>query len=127
MNDINKHRLMNAANYLNQHQTVLLRGAKLDRKQRQSCAMQMAWYFERNFRNMLRTGIWQFSYFKKDGDIRQAQGTLKYDLIPEDKRPKGDHSDVLAPAGTFAYFDIGKNGWRSFCIDLFIGFAVQVK
>ncbi len=129
-NDINKQRLMNAANYLNKHQTVLLRGAKLDRKQRRSFAMHMAWYFEDDFRNMLRTGVWQFCYFKKEGGIRQALGTLKYDLIPEEKRPKSTNDQrpkTNDQFGTFSYFDLDKNGWRSFCLENFIGFTVEVK
>ena len=121
-------RLMYAANYLNKHQTVLLRGAKLDRRQSKGFALHMAWYFE-DFRKMLSKGIWQFSYFKKEGGIRQALGTLDFDLIPQEHWPKGDESqqptaNSQQPSpGTFSYFDLDKNAWRSFCLDLFIGFV----
>ena len=116
---------MNAANYLYRHQSVLLRGAQLTRKEKQRFSLKTAWYFE-NLRTKFRSGIWRFSYFKKEGGIREARGTLDMSLIPEDRHPKGDPSDVLAPAGTFSYFDLDKNAWRSFCLDLFIGFVEKV-
>ena len=128
-NDIVKlHRLMKAANYLNQHQTVLLRGARLNRSQSQGFALHMAWYYER-FRKMLSQGVWQFSYFKKEGGIRQARGTLDMSLIPEDQRPKGiERSQTTNDQRpmTFPYYDLDKNAWRSFCLDLFIGFVEKV-
>ena len=130
MNDIVKlRRLMKAANYLNQHQTVLLRGARLNRSQSQGFALHMAWYFER-FRKMLSQGIWQFSYFKKEGGIRQARGTLDMSLIPEEHRPNtlsAAPRDSAENYATFPYYDLDKNAWRSFCLDLFIGFITQER
>ena len=52
-----------------------------------------------------------FSYFKKDGTLRQAIGTLHSDLIPEDMRPKDP--SVNFTGDNFKYFDLEKKAWRS--------------
>jgi len=51
-----------------------------------------------------------FSYFKKDGKCRSALGTLNERLIPTEMKPKDASMDK---GGTFRYFDLEKNGWRS--------------
>ena len=118
-NDINKlKRLMFAANYLRKNDPVILRGNRLN----QSGALKFAWWFE-DFRKKLRTGVYRFSYFKTDGSIREATGTLNVMLMPDDQMPKG----VGTPAiGTVPYFDLEKQEWRSFRLDNFIGFVQQV-
>ena len=122
-NDIKKlRRLMYAANYLKRENPVILKGNPIGA----SRALKYAWWFE-DFRKKLSTGVWRFSYFKKDGSIREAVGTLDVERIPEEKHPTGDPSDVLAPTCTFSYFDLDKNEWRSFCLDLFIGFVEQIS
>ena len=122
-NDINKlKRLMYAANHLKKENPVILKGRKITSSQ----ALKYAWWFE-SFRNKLRSGIYRFSYFKKDGGIREAVGTLDPSLIPDDILPKsGMDPDALAPASTFRYYDLIAGGWRSFCLDLFIGFVEEV-
>jgi hypothetical protein len=123
-NDINKlKRLMSAANYLRMNAPVILRGIRLN----QSGALKFAWWFE-DFRKKLRTGVYRFSYFKTDGSIREATGTLDPSLIPDDFTPKsGMHPEAPAPASTFRYYDLIAGGWRSFRLDLFIGFVEKVK
>ena len=129
-NDIRKlKRLMSAANYLRKQNPVILRGTPITSSQ----ALKYAWWFE-DFRKKLSTGVWRFSYFKKDGSIREAVGTLDMSRIPEDKRPKGDMSDGAArepAAGVFPYYDLYADGdcagWRSFRLDNFIGFVEQVN
>ena len=133
-NDIRKlRRLMSAANHLRKENPVILRGTPITPSQ----ALKYAWWFE-NFRKKLSTGIWRFSYLKKDGSIREARGTLCMDLIPEDKRPKGINSEALngtggalnraePAAGVFPYYDLDAAGWRSFRLDNFIGFVEQVN
>ena len=137
-NDIRKlRRLMSAANHLRKENPVILRGCPITPSQ----ALKYAWWFE-DFRTKLNTGIWRFSYIKKDGSIREAVGTLCMDLIPEDKRPKGINSEALngtggalnraePAAGVFPYYDLYADldaaAWRSFRLDLFIGFVEQVK
>ena len=113
---------MRAANQLKKENPVILRGASLT----QSQALKYAWWFE-NFRNDLRIGVWRFSYFKKDGSIREARGTLNPALIPDDKMPSSGASlDKEKSASSFPYFDLDKQEWRSFRLDNFIGFVEQM-
>lgn len=116
-------RIMNAGNSLKNTKPAILRGAQLDA----SNALKYAWWFE-SFRDQLRTGVYRFSYFKKDGSIREARGTLDPSVIPEENMPKsGMDPDAVAPANTFSYYDIDAEGWRSFCLDNFIGFISRVS
>jgi hypothetical protein len=80
-----------------------------------------AWYFER-LRNGLSRGVVRFSFYKKDGTIREARGTLCPLLIPADKMPKGTR-ETDSPASSVAFFDLDKNEWRAFSIPNFIGFV----
>jgi len=129
-NDIRKlKRLMSAANHLRKQNPVIFGGTPITPSQ----ALKYAWWFE-SFRKKLSTGVWRFSYYKKDGSIREAVGTLDMSRIPEDKRPKGDMSDGAArepSANTFPYYDLyadgDAGGWRSFRLDNFIGFVEEVK
>lgn len=130
MNDIKKlRRLMRAAHAMQKSNPVILRGVPIS----QSQALKYAWWFE-GFRLKLQKGIYDFSYFKTDGTIREARGTLNLELIPEDKRPKGENSSPLRggrvgsePApGVFTYYDLIAQGWRSFRCDNFIGFITRV-
>ncbi len=63
----------------------------------------------------LKAGVINFYYTKEDGTLREAIGTLKIDLIPEDQRPKGiiNRHEVV---GSVAYYDLNRRGWRSFNI-----------
>ena len=112
---------MRAANQLKKENPVILRGASLT----QSQALHYAWWFE-DFRGKLRTGVFRFSYFKEDGSIREAVGTLNLDYIPEDKRPKGTRKGKVNYA-TFPYYDLDRCAWRSFDIRNFIGFVSSVS
>ena len=123
MNDIKKlRRLMRAAHAIQKSNPVILRGVSIT----QSQAVKYAWWFE-SFRLKLRNGIYRFSYFKTDGSIREATGTLNLELIPEEHRPKTDGSTAKEPApGVFTYYDLEKKAWRSFRCENFIGFITQV-
>ena len=125
-NDINKlRRLMRTAHQLKKEHPAILRGASLT----QSQALKYAWWFE-SFRKKLQSGTYRFSYFKTDGSIREAVGTLDMSRIPEDKRPKSLSSapDVRPENyNTFPYYDLNAGGWRSFRLDNFIGFVEQVN
>ena len=114
---------MHAANHFRKENPVILRGKPVTKGQ----ALHYAWWFE-NFRNKLSNGIYRFSYFKKDGSIREAVGTLNPELIPTDKMPVTDNPSPVTPNySTFNYFDLSKNEWRSFRLDLFIGFIEDVS
>ena len=123
-------RVMMRANHLYGSNIILLRGANLSRREKQKVSLKLAWYYE-HFRDMLASGVYRFSYFKKDGSIREARGTLCPDLIPEDQRPKNDKmvNEKMVNQSTFCYYDLyadgDTGGWRSFCLDLFIGFVEQ--
>ena len=123
-NDIKKlRRLMYAANYLKRENPVILKGNPIGA----SRALKYAWWFE-DFRKKLSTGVWRFSYFKKDGSIREAVGTLDPSLIPEHASKSSDEANQWMPCyETFTYYDLKAGGWRSFCLDLFIGFVEEVK
>lgn len=81
--------------------------------------VKMGWYYV-HLREWLKEGIVTFSYWKNDGSIREAKGTLNALLIPADKKPKGS---VLATPHyeAVAYFDLDKQEWRSFSVTCFIG------
>ena len=128
MNDIKKlRRLMRAAHAMQKSNPVILRGVTIT----QSQALKYAWWFE-GFRLKLQKGIYDFSYFKSDGTIREARGTLCLDLIPgASSRQTGGAASAeegeREPApGVFTYYDIIAQGWRSFRYDNFIGFITQV-
>ena len=123
-NDIRKlRRLMSAANHLRKENPVILRGCPITPSQ----ALKYAWWFE-SFRKKLSTGVYRFSYLKKDGSIREAVGTLDLTRIPVSRRPKsGMDPEALAPASVFCYYDLDARGWRSFRLDNFIGFVEKVE
>ena len=117
--------VMNAGNSLKKTRPVILRGAQLDA----SMAFKYAWWFE-SFRDQLRTGVYRFSYFKIDGDIREARGTLDLSRIPAEHQPKPlSGAPDVRPENyeTFRYYDLDADGWRSFRLDNFIGFVSKVS
>ena len=85
-----------------------------------------AWYFIR-FRRALSRGVVRFSYFKQDGDIREARGTLCPTLIPFDKLPKEKllegWVDERPNYKSIPYYDLDRCEWRAFSITKFIGFV----
>ena len=52
-----------------------------------------------------------FRYKKKDGTLREAEGTTYISEIPEDKRAKGIRSSSQAVQ---CYYDFGAEDWRCF-------------
>ena len=108
----NKQRVMTMAHILHKHRPDHTWGAML----------YYAWYFERSLRRLFLSQPIRFSYFKEDGSIREAVGTLNLDHIPEDKRPKGTRKGKVNYA-TFPYYDLDRCAWRSFDIRNFIGFV----
>ena len=84
--------------------------------------VRLAWYFVK-FNEALKDGVVKFSFWKKDGSIREATGTKNMLLIPFENRPKTVIEDSLKPVQTITFYDIDKKAWRSFCITNFIGFV----
>jgi hypothetical protein len=69
---------------------------------------------------MLREGIVEFEFIKKDGSVRQAKGTLVAEHLPA---PKAD-SDTPARKkndNVMVYFDMEKKSFRSFVKESFVG------
>ena len=113
---------MFAANHLRKNNPVILRGQSITSSQ----ALKYAWWFEA-FRAKLSTGVYRFSYLKKDGSIREARGTLDLSRIPLDKWPKDTNVNHIPSPEAFAYYDVEAEGWRSFRLDYFIGFVEQIS
>ena len=85
-----------------------------------------AWYFVR-FREMLKTSIMTFTYIKKDGELREARGTLNGVIIPKEKWPRETICDRLPNYSVITYWDIDAHDWRCFRITDFIGFVSIYK
>lgn len=59
----------------------------------------------------LLSGVAEFSFYKVDGSIRKAKGTLKSDYFSYESKGRKSNSNV------FTYFDIEKNSFRCFKIE----------
>ena len=71
-----------------------------------------------NLKSQMRNGVVEFSYTKKDGSERLANGTLNFEIMGEENQPKtGVDYDSN---NTTRYFDVNSNGWRSFKNENFI-------
>ena len=115
---------MCVANYFKHNNPVILKGQPIDA----SRALKYAWWFE-DFRSKLSTGKYRFSYFKIDGGIREAVGTLDLSLIPKENQPQARNRGVYEEClnyTTFCYYDLDAKGWRSFRLDNFIGFVEEI-
>jgi hypothetical protein len=73
-------------------------------------------HLTRRILRLMGTGVVQFSYRKKDGTMRTARGTLcreasaafaAYEYVKAVE-------EVVWPRATFSYWDVDKNGFRSF-------------
>ena len=74
----------------------------------------------KDFKQMLRENFeTKFKYTKKDGSEREARGTLNTDMVPESAQPKGTQSWETAD-DIVKYYDLDKEGWRSFHWDQFV-------
>jgi len=63
---------------------------------------------------MLRQGIVNIKFTKKNGDVRNMKCTLVSAFIPEEKRARG----VLGPVdeSVVRVYDVDSDGWRSFTL-----------
>ena len=79
------------------------------------------WYFV-HLRGQMKKSVMIFSYFKKDGSIREARGTLSELIIPRDvvEKIKGQNEPNFS---VITYWDIDEHDWRCFRITAFIGFV----
>lgn len=77
-----------------------------------SDALKCAWLQSKNVAN-LKEGRTNFVFRKKDGSIRQAEGTLDQSLY--NANFKGN--DRPLPIGVARYYDLAKEAWRSYRIE----------
>lgn len=70
------------------------------------------------FNEMLRNGIVEFEFIKKDGTVRQAKGTLVAEHLPA---PKADATPHKKNDGVLVYYDLDKQSFRSFVKESFVG------
>jgi hypothetical protein len=70
-----------------------------------------------NLKRKLEKGEVKFSYVKVDGTLREARGTTKMEMIPDDLCDPSKVDSILHPKDhevkCVAYFDLDKNDWRS--------------
>lgn len=69
-------------------------------------------------KRMMRGEVVRFAYVKKDGSIRIAVGTLQTQAVQANVNGRGVAKRIY---GQFAYLDVEKMSWRSFCEQNFIG------
>ena len=65
-----------------------------------------------DFKNALHKGVVNFKYKKKNGEIRDAKGTLNIEIMGEKNTPKGTGYDIVDT--NIRYYDLNSEGWRSF-------------
>lgn len=68
-----------------------------------------------DFKNALRKGVVNFKYKKKNGEIRDAKGTLNVEIMGEENTPKGTGYDIVDT--NIRYYDLNSEGWRSFIVE----------
>lgn len=66
--------------------------------------------------SLLSSGTIRVKFQKTNGDMREMLCTQKLELIPEDKRPKGDGKYKSSPE-VCSVWDVEAEGWRSFRYD----------
>ena len=77
---------------------------------------------QENMLRELRDGECEVTFTKVNGDTRVMRCTLNMDLIPENKRPKGDDTPELREGletvlKALRVFDTGLQDWRSFKVE----------
>lgn len=72
-----------------------------------AAAMKQAWLHFK-LKAKMHTGIIKFYFYKVDGSIREAYGTLKESLVPE------THSSRVVNATVQTYYDCEKQEWRCY-------------
>ena len=75
---------------------------------------------QKEFTQTLRRNLLtKFKFQKKDGTEREARGTLNFNMIPDEAIPKGTQT-WEDPEDIVKYWDLDKDGWRSFHWDQFV-------
>lgn len=69
-------------------------------------------------KKLLKQGVVEFSYKKKDGSVRKAKGTLKDELLPD--TDKNDERKKNLSKDCFYYYDLKRDDYRCFIKDNFL-------
>lgn len=64
-----------------------------------------------NLKEKMSAGVAHFVFVKKNGEAREAWGTLNRSLVSKYINGRGESREVYA---TSAFFDVEKGQWRSF-------------
>ena len=72
------------------------------------------------FGKMLREGIVEFEFIKKDGSVRSAKGTLVAEHLPAPKADS-DGTSRKPNENVMVYFEMEKQSFRSFVKESFVG------
>ena len=78
-----------------------------------------------DFKSLLRSGIVEFKYTKKNGEVRDARGTLSIDVMGKENEPKGGGKEY--PENVIRYYDLNSKGWRSFLIENLIEYEKCIE
>ena len=73
----------------------------------------------RELKRELRNREVKFKYWKKDGSVRDARGTLNSEVYGKENEPSGSNRPV--PENQVRYYDLDAQGWRSFLTENLIG------
>ena len=119
-------RALHMAHYLQAHADEQQPLSGKNKPQTWSDFVGLGWYLE-FLRERLKSGVVTFSFWKKDGSIREAKGTLHPLLIPFEDRPTTNDKRPTTNYGTIPFYDIDKKAWRSFSVTHFIGFVSIYK
>lgn len=76
----------------------------------------------KTFKEALKSRVVNFKFNKKNGTVREAKGTINSELIPETQLSNRTSRTYTSNPNVVKYFDIEKEGWRSFNEENFIGF-----
>lgn len=69
-------------------------------------------------RDRMNNGVARFSYFKQNGEHREAYGTRSPFIIGLlGGQGLGQDAQTLSDGRHFRYFDIQRMAWRNFCVD----------
>lgn len=71
------------------------------------------------FKKLLHESVVEFTYTKKNGEVREAKGTTKAELLPvvEEAEKQEKHKHTCHNEDRVTYYDLNSNGWRSFLFE----------
>jgi len=64
-----------------------------------------------SLKEKMHSGVVHFVFIKKNGQVREAWGTLNRSLVEKHINNRGESREIYS---TSAFFDIEKGEWRSF-------------